>query len=369
MQPHCTSLDVYTDSDWAGCRKTRKSTSGGAVMLGGHCLKTWSKTQAIIAKSSAEAELYGVVRGATEALGMCTLIKDLGGEELQIELHLDATAAKGIIERRGLSKVRHVDVNVLWLQETCARRAIPLNKVPGEENCADLMTKHLSAKVIDKNVLKMHMKFEVGRAAKAAALHAISIPIAKGVEPKDQLNSFETLGDWPAVRRAANDERGGDRWKCRGSNGVWHRWHTSPRVAFFTPYRVAKGPSKGVSLCRERITFGVTASGRQFECRDDWTKPDRAHIEAPELWTGYTIFKEVDLPTTTRVSEGKPPKTGRREGQPGATRSEPAADGRWGFLPQEDERRGFLPQEDADGRWGFLPQEDGRRGFLPQEDV
>ena len=68
---------------------------------------------------------------------MCTLIKNLRVEEMQIELHLDATAAKGIIERRGLSKVRHVDVNVLWLQETCARRAIPLNKVPGEENCAD----------------------------------------------------------------------------------------------------------------------------------------------------------------------------------------------------------------------------------------
>ena len=116
--------------------------------------------------------MYGVDRGATEALGMCTLMKDLGGEDLQIDLHLDATAAKGIIDRRGLLKVRHVDVNVLWLQETCARRAIPFSresKVPGEENCADLMTKHLSAKVIDKNVIKMHMKFEAGRAAKAAA--------------------------------------------------------------------------------------------------------------------------------------------------------------------------------------------------------
>ena len=59
--------------------------------------------------------MYGVVRGATEALGSCTLSKGLGGKDLQIELHLDTTAAKGIIERRGLSKVRHVDVNVLWL--------------------------------------------------------------------------------------------------------------------------------------------------------------------------------------------------------------------------------------------------------------
>ena len=81
-------------------------------MVGQHCLKTCSKTQAVIAKPSAEAELYGVVRGATEALGMSTLIKDLGGSELQIQLHLDVTAATVVIERRGLSKFRHVDVNV-----------------------------------------------------------------------------------------------------------------------------------------------------------------------------------------------------------------------------------------------------------------
>ena len=205
-------------------------------------------------------------------------------------------------------------------------KAHPVEKVPGEENCADLMTKHLSAKVIDKNVIKMHMKFEAGRAAKAAALHAVSIPIENSCREKDPLNSFETLSDWPAVRKAANDERGGDRWKCRGSNGVWHRWHTSPRVAFFTPYRVAKGPSRDVSLCRERITFGVTASGRQFECRDDWITSDRAHVEPFEPWIGYIIFTEVELPTTTWVIEGEFPKTGRREGKPGATSSVPQAD-------------------------------------------
>ena len=90
-------------------------------MLGQHCLQTWSKTQAIITKSSAEAKLYGVVRGATEALGMSMQTKDLGGSERQIQLHLDATAAKGVVERRGLSKVRYIDANILWLQEICAR--------------------------------------------------------------------------------------------------------------------------------------------------------------------------------------------------------------------------------------------------------
>ena len=43
MQEHCELLDIYSDSDWAGCRKSRKSSSGGCVMRGDHCLKTWSK--------------------------------------------------------------------------------------------------------------------------------------------------------------------------------------------------------------------------------------------------------------------------------------------------------------------------------------
>ena len=32
-------VDIYVDADWAGCPRTRKSTSGGAVMLGKHSLK------------------------------------------------------------------------------------------------------------------------------------------------------------------------------------------------------------------------------------------------------------------------------------------------------------------------------------------
>ena len=34
-----TCIDVYCDTDWAGCPRTRKSTSGGAIMLGAHIIK------------------------------------------------------------------------------------------------------------------------------------------------------------------------------------------------------------------------------------------------------------------------------------------------------------------------------------------
>ena len=58
-------VTVWTDTDFAGCLRTRKSTSGGVVMLGEHVVKTWSCTQSVIALSSGEAEYYGMVKGGS----------------------------------------------------------------------------------------------------------------------------------------------------------------------------------------------------------------------------------------------------------------------------------------------------------------
>ena len=69
-------LTTYVDSDWAGCKATCRSTSGGAVMLGGHTLETWATTQAVVAMSSAEAELYALTKGASASLGMIAMCAD-----------------------------------------------------------------------------------------------------------------------------------------------------------------------------------------------------------------------------------------------------------------------------------------------------
>merc|ERR1712086_1241517 len=56
-----TMVDGYTDSDWAGFVRTTKSKSGGILMIGGHMIKAWSKTQNSISLSSAEAELIALI--------------------------------------------------------------------------------------------------------------------------------------------------------------------------------------------------------------------------------------------------------------------------------------------------------------------
>ena len=66
-----TRLTAFSDIDWAGDKKTRKSTSCGVVRAGPHFIKSWSKNQSTIALSSAEAELYGIIKTASETLGGC----------------------------------------------------------------------------------------------------------------------------------------------------------------------------------------------------------------------------------------------------------------------------------------------------------
>ena len=61
-------INVYVDSDWAGCSKTRKSTSGSTVNVLGCNVVSTARTQGTLALSSGEAELYAIGQGVSEAL-------------------------------------------------------------------------------------------------------------------------------------------------------------------------------------------------------------------------------------------------------------------------------------------------------------
>ena len=79
-------------------------------------IKSYSKTQSLIALSSAESELYAMVRAAAEALGIAAMIKDFGSEA-KIHFFVDATAALGVAQRQGIGKIRHLQTNCLWIQD------------------------------------------------------------------------------------------------------------------------------------------------------------------------------------------------------------------------------------------------------------
>ena len=81
-------VDAWMDTDYAGCRVTRKSTSGGVIMIGGHSIKSYSSTQKTIALSSAEAELTAAVKCSCETIGITQLAADWG-------LHMNGNIVDG----------------------------------------------------------------------------------------------------------------------------------------------------------------------------------------------------------------------------------------------------------------------------------
>jgi len=152
-----------SDSDWGGNARDRRSTSGGVWMLGMHCIKTWSATQGAYALSSAEAELYGMVEAVTRSKGLVLLAKELGFMELSnvIRLGTDSSAAKSFVSRRGLGRMRHLEIRDLWLQKEVQDGNLLVEKILGTENPADLMTKVLGIDDVRKRLLGMNIRMEL----------------------------------------------------------------------------------------------------------------------------------------------------------------------------------------------------------------
>ena len=163
-------IEVYSDTDWAGCMKSCKSTSGGCLMLGSHLLKSWSSTRGLVFLSSGDAEFYGVTKAAGIGLGFQSLLRDLG-IDMALRVWTDSTATIGICGRRGLGKLRHIDTRSLWLQQKLRDGGVELWKVRGEVNPADVFTKHLSSEERVASLCRLFgCRFAHGRAEGAPSL-------------------------------------------------------------------------------------------------------------------------------------------------------------------------------------------------------
>ena len=86
-----------------------------------------------------------------------------------VTVHSDATAAIGIAKRKGLGKIRHLDVTDLWIQDKIRSKQIRLLKVLGAENVADVFTKYVDRSTLEKALKNMNVLKVEGRPACAPA--------------------------------------------------------------------------------------------------------------------------------------------------------------------------------------------------------
>ena len=167
-------INAYGDSDFAGDLTTRKSTSGGLACLGDHVVKSWSSSQSIIALSTGEAELYALNKASATAMGLKSLLWDLG-VDLEIKVFTDATTGKALAVRRGLGKLRQA-VSELWIQEKVHDGVLKIVKIKNKFNPADLMTKHLSQAEISHILEQLDHIHAEGRSQHAPELALVDGP-------------------------------------------------------------------------------------------------------------------------------------------------------------------------------------------------
>jgi hypothetical protein len=226
-------------------------------------------------------------------------------------------------QRVGLNKVRHVEVDVLWIQEQQARKLLPLRKIPGPQNPSDLCTKNVPASLVEQYMQQISVRIAEGRAAVAQQLHVLNdsllvnasgevgvllTPVIGG-QPVSSVNA--SLSDGVLLdrvtggrlvedrakknRKRSADERCVDSWIESGENGKWIRRHRTPRRSLFTPHKVAGGPQPGAQLKTSRVTKGTfISSGKSFVIEDDYSKGIDAHKLMDAAWTGITEFRGIE---------------------------------------------------------------------------
>ena len=136
---------LTTDTDWATCEESRRSSSGGTLQLGNHLIAALSRVQPRIALSSGEAELFAGIRGISETLGFLHMMREFKTDDLGRIFHrVDASSCRAIMLRRG-GGLKHITVKSLWVQEAvreysiesrelrCMLTSLPLH--PAQKNC------------------------------------------------------------------------------------------------------------------------------------------------------------------------------------------------------------------------------------------
>ena len=98
--------------------------------------------QSIQAQSSGESEFYGNVSGVSSGLLLQHVLEFLG-LPLRLVLETDSAAARGVLNRVGVGRIRHLEVKTLWVQSLVDAKRLVVRAISGKVNPADIATKIL----------------------------------------------------------------------------------------------------------------------------------------------------------------------------------------------------------------------------------
>ena len=139
-------LNAYSDSDFASCLDTRRSTSGFVALWRQGPIAWQSKRQKFVASFTWEAEYISAFHASQHINCLRNLLRDFRAldKSSPTPLHIDnagtITTAKS---PHPTPKSKHVDVKYHYVNEQVLRRRINPMNIPSRDNPADCLTKRL----------------------------------------------------------------------------------------------------------------------------------------------------------------------------------------------------------------------------------
>ncbi|RYE24977.1 MAG: transposon Pol polyprotein, partial [Sphingobacteriaceae bacterium] len=152
-------IEVFTDADYAGCLDDRRSTSAYCTFVWGN-LVTWrSKKQAVVSRSSAEAEFRAMAQGICEILWIRGILNELQIKfTTPMKLFCDNKSAISIANNPVQhDRTKHVEIDRHFIKEKLERGEICMPFVPTSEQLADVLTKGLYKLKFEDFISKLGM--------------------------------------------------------------------------------------------------------------------------------------------------------------------------------------------------------------------
>jgi hypothetical protein len=146
-------LVAYSDSDFAGCPDTRRSTSGLIFTFNGGPVSWTSNLQKPIANSTAEAEYYAAGHASREIAWLRSLLKEIGFEQLApTPLLCDNKSALLMVQNPVFhDRTKHIDIKYHYVRQQYQAKVIELLSVRSEDELADFLTKPLKPQQLRLN--------------------------------------------------------------------------------------------------------------------------------------------------------------------------------------------------------------------------
>jgi hypothetical protein len=142
---HECSLVGYSDSDFAGCKLDRKSTSGTCHLFSNSLVSWHSKKQVSVALSTAEAEYVAAGSCCAQILWLKQLL-DYDIKLQHIPIKCNNTSAINLTKNPVLhSRTKHIEIRHHFLRDHVEKGDVVFEHVDTKNQLADIFTKPLAS--------------------------------------------------------------------------------------------------------------------------------------------------------------------------------------------------------------------------------